>query len=179
MFVDRRPRPFVSKLLGKYEIVYRPLRVKGGKERVEVYVESPLDDMKGAWFELLSDRVIENRGYDRAELIYIQKILHDFSDMIYKDAKKAAKKPEDWVSPKFRKGEKVKFIHRGRILRGVIGTVDNYPAFGIEDMGVEYDVWVAKEQCLYKHVKESSLVDAKRRINLPVKKFRKRRCNRF
>lgn len=89
--VDRRPRPFVSKLFGKYEVVYRPLRVEDGKEIVEVYVESPLDDMKGVWIELISGTVIKNGGYDDAELNEILSILHSLSDLIYADARDTAK----------------------------------------------------------------------------------------
>lgn len=89
MGIDKRPRPFVSKLFGRYEIVYRPLRVEDGKEIVEVYVESPLDDMKGVWIELISGTVTENRGYDTAELQDILGILDDFRDLIYVDARDA------------------------------------------------------------------------------------------
>lgn len=89
--VDKTPRPFVSKLFGKYEIVYRPLRVDNGKEIVEVYVESPLDDMKGVWIELISGTIIKNSGYDAAELNEILGILNDFRDLIYTDARDTAK----------------------------------------------------------------------------------------
>lgn len=88
--VDKIPRPFVSKLFGKYEIVYRPLRVENGVEIVEVYVESPLDDMKGVWVELISGTVIENKGYDDTELLDILDILNDFRDLIYADARDTA-----------------------------------------------------------------------------------------
>lgn len=91
MKVDKRPRPFVSKLFGKYEIVYRPLRVENSTEIVEVYVESPLDDMKGVWVELISGTVIKNSGYDDTELNDILDILHSLSDLIYTDAKDTAK----------------------------------------------------------------------------------------
>lgn len=88
--VDKTPRPFVSKLFGKYEIVYRPLRVEDGKEIVEVYVESPLDDMKGVWVELVSCTVLKNSGYDDTELQDILDILNDFRDLIYTDARDTA-----------------------------------------------------------------------------------------
>lgn len=87
--VDKRPRPFVSKLFGKYGIVYRPLRVDNGVEIVEVFVESPLDDMKGVWVELISGTIIENRGYDETELLDILGILNDLRDLIYVDARDA------------------------------------------------------------------------------------------
>lgn len=89
MGADKRPRPFVSKLFGRYEIVYRPLRVDNGVEIVEVFVESPLDDMKGVWIELISDTVIKNSGYDDAELNEILDILNDLRDLIYVDARDA------------------------------------------------------------------------------------------
>lgn len=77
---------------GYNKIVYRPLRVERGMEVVEVYVESPLDGMKGVWVELLSDTVIENNGFDNDELTDIFHILNNFRDLLYVDARNAAKK---------------------------------------------------------------------------------------
>lgn len=88
--IDRRPRPFVSKLFGKYEVVYRPLRVENGVEIVEVFVEKPLDDMQGVWVELVSGTVVENIGYDETELLDILDILNSLGDLIYVDASDAA-----------------------------------------------------------------------------------------
>lgn len=90
MVVDKRPREFMSKLFGKYEIVYRPLRIEKGKEIVEVYVERPLDGMKGVWIELISETVIKNNGFDNVELSDIIHILNDLRDLIYTDARDAA-----------------------------------------------------------------------------------------
>lgn len=89
--VDKTPRPFVSKLFGKYEVVYRPLRVENGVEIVEVFVEKPLDDMQGVWIELISGTIIKNSGYDDVELNDILGILDDFRDLIYADARDTAK----------------------------------------------------------------------------------------
>lgn len=89
--VDKRPRPFVSKLFGKYEIVYRPLRIEDGREVVEVYVERPLNDMNGVWVELISDTVIQNNGFNNVELADILNILNNLRDLIYIDARDATK----------------------------------------------------------------------------------------
>jgi hypothetical protein len=52
------------------------------------------------------------------------------------------------LKPKFKKGEKVMFLFNGEEKIGLIETVDTF--FG--HAGVEYDIWVDDEPCLYKHV---------------------------
>jgi hypothetical protein len=89
--IDKRPRSFISNLFGKYEIVYRPLRVERGREVVEVYVEKPLDGMKGAWIELLTGKVLQNNGFSREELKYVLYLVNKSKDMIYTESRDVAR----------------------------------------------------------------------------------------
>lgn len=58
------------------------------------------------------------------------------------------------MEPEFSKGDKVEFIVNGKKKKGIIVTVDTY--FQLAD--VTYDIYVAKDECLYKHFDEPSIL---------------------
>lgn len=59
-------------------------------------------------------------------------------------------------NPKFNLGDKVQFELNGCMLSGVIYIVDAYGTFE-NPSDASYDIYVESENCLYKHITESSV----------------------
>lgn len=57
------------------------------------------------------------------------------------------------MESKFKKGNKVKFLFNEKEKTGVIIMINTY--FQIAD--ITYDIYVEKEDCLFKHVAESDV----------------------
>lgn len=80
------------------------------------------------------------------------------------------------MEPKFKKGQRVKFIFNDEEMIGVIEVVDAWGDYLPRD-GVSYDIFSG--DCLYKHVDEFSVLgslsddNAEKRINLFTKMFKK------
>lgn len=56
-------------------------------------------------------------------------------------------------NPKFKEGDRVKFICNGKDLIGTVEIVDKYGTFDNPN-DVSYDIFVEEENCLYKHFTE-------------------------
>lgn len=61
-------------------------------------------------------------------------------------------------NPKYKVGDKVSFKFDTDILQGEIYVVDKYGTF-FDDSDVSYDIYVESKNCLYKHIKEPSIVE--------------------
>lgn len=60
--------------------------------------------------------------------------------------------------PKYKVGDNVSFTINNEIRNGFIFIVDKYGAFGFDD--VSYDIFVESEECLYKHVEETRVIES-------------------
>ena len=58
------------------------------------------------------------------------------------------------MSPKFEKGQKVVFRVNGITKTGLVETIDTF--FGHTE--IQYDIYVEKEECLFKHVADSDVL---------------------
>lgn len=61
-------------------------------------------------------------------------------------------------NPKYKQGQLVKFSLQENIKEGIIYIVDKYGTFE-DDSDVSYDILVTDENCLYKHVREDSILE--------------------
>lgn len=59
--------------------------------------------------------------------------------------------------PKFKEGEVVKFIAGAKVKEGEIFIVDKWGSFW-DDTDVNYDIMVEKDNMLYKHINEKSVI---------------------
>ena len=59
--------------------------------------------------------------------------------------------------PKYKLGQIVKFPLKDEIKEGTIYIVDEYGTF-FDDSDVSYDILVGPENCLYKHIREDSII---------------------
>lgn len=60
-------------------------------------------------------------------------------------------------NPKYTEGDIVKFEFNDEIKEGTVYIIDKYGTF-FDDSDVSYDVLVEKENTLYKHLTESSII---------------------
>ena len=58
--------------------------------------------------------------------------------------------------PKYRVGDNVSFTINNVTRYGFLYIVDTYGALGLDD--VSYDIFVEKDNCLYKHVEERMVI---------------------
>ena len=69
-----------------------------------------------------------------------------------------------WImigKPKFKVGDKVKFIAGNKVKEGIVEVVDKWGTF-FDKTDACYDIWVEEENMLYKHFNEKDIVDAER-----------------
>ncbi|MGN0282869.1 MAG: hypothetical protein ACI4B3_11335 [Prevotella sp.] len=59
--------------------------------------------------------------------------------------------------PKYKVGDNVSFTINNETRNGFIYIVDAYGAFGFDD--VSYDILVETENCLYKHIEETKVIE--------------------
>jgi hypothetical protein len=62
--------------------------------------------------------------------------------------------------PKFGEGEVVTFIAGAKVKTGEILIVDSWGSF-YDDTDVNYDIMVEKDNMLYKHINEKSIISVK------------------
>lgn len=60
--------------------------------------------------------------------------------------------------PKFKRDDIVKFEARNEVKQGRVYIVDAYGTFG-QSEEPSYDVMVDSENCLYKHIRESEILE--------------------
>lgn len=59
--------------------------------------------------------------------------------------------------PKYKLGQVVKFSFNDEVKEGTISIIDKYGTF-FDNSDVSYDILVGPENCLYKHIREDSII---------------------